>query len=403
MNKRVWGTLAVAAALWSVMDVTSSSHVSAAAVTIPAGEQGIIQAPVRVRISPSMEGDTLSFLSQGDKVTVLEKTVNQWYKVKTADGTIGYTSISEKYILPVGKAGVSVSGASSTASRAVAVPSAATSTNGASSATSTAGQAVATIQSAVNLRSEPANTGAILGLLSPGQQVKLLDTSNKYWFKIATDAGVTGYVGASDKFIKAGIVPVATHASSVNVNSGSGQNVAVPAFSAATVPAYQPVVMREEGIYRGRDVDTAIEQMISTGMTYLGTPYEYGSDRNSTATFDCSAFTQRIFLESMGLLLPGDSRSQGNWVRQNSQPVLDISELKRGDLVFFRDYAVPAGDGLIQPDPFSQTITHVAVYLGDSRLLHTFSVAAGGVKVTDFSQSWQDRFLYGGSVVDRVL
>lgn len=74
--------------------------------------------------------------------------------------------------------------------------------------------------------------------------------------------------------------------------------------------------------------------MIQTGMKYLGTPYEFGSDRNQTNTFDCSAFTRQIFKEGAGIVLPMDSRQQGAWVKQNSQAVYDIDGLKRGDLVF---------------------------------------------------------------------
>src|SRR5262245_39932339 len=33
-----------------------------------------------------------------------------------------------------------------------------------------------------------------------------------------------------------------------------------------------------------------IEKVIADGMKYLGTPYEFGSDRSTSKTFDCSDF-----------------------------------------------------------------------------------------------------------------
>ncbi|MNH42737.1 hypothetical protein D3C79_1044980 [compost metagenome] len=34
-----------------------------------------------------------------------------------------------------------------------------------------------------------------------------------------------------------------------------------------------------------------IEKSISIGKKYMGTPYEFGSNRSTTRTFDCSDFT----------------------------------------------------------------------------------------------------------------
>ncbi|MNJ57643.1 hypothetical protein D3C77_532410 [compost metagenome] len=47
----------------------------------------------------------------------------------------------------------------------------------------------------------------------------------------------------------------------------------------------------------------------------------------------------------------------------------------------------------------SQRITHVAMYIGDGKLLHTYSVKSGGVRIDQFDGSWEHRFLFGGSVL----
>lgn len=134
-------------------------------------------------------------------------------------------------------------------------------------------------------------------------------------------------------------------------------------------------------------------------MKYLGTPYEFGSSRSNTSTFDCSDFIRQMFKDAINLTLPADSRQQGSWVRENSTAVTDISSLKRGDLMFFMDYKGSSASAYAGVDRFAERISHVAMYLGDGKILHTYSVSSGGVRVDNLSASWTNRFLYGGSVI----
>lgn len=104
-------------------------------------------------------------------------------------------------------------------------------------------------------------------------------------------------------------------------------------------------------------------------------------------------------MDALNLKLPADSRQQGDWIKQNSTVVTDISGLKRGDLMFFMDYKGTSTAAYAGIDKSTARITHVAMYLGDGQLLHTYSVTSGGVKVDKLSASWMNRFLYGGSVI----
>jgi cell wall-associated NlpC family hydrolase len=334
-------------------------------------------------------------MKQGEAVTVLEKTNSYWYKIKTSDGVTGYTSSSDKYI-KVGATSVAAAVTPSASRKTEASESAknvsasfknVSTKEAPASVNSSAGQTKATIQTSVRLRAEASTSSEVLGYMNTGDVVTITDSSNAYWFKITTADGTVGYVSSSPQYIRIGegvVVqqPVASSAASAS------DTTALPAVASPASTVSLP----------SGDAAAAIEQVIDTGMTYLGTPYEYGSDRNSTATFDCSAFTRQIFRQAVGIQLPADSRSQGEWIKQNSQPNTDMTTLKRGDLLFFTNYNASSG-AYTSLDNSSQTITHVAVYLGDNKLLHTFSVAAGGVKVTDFSKPWQDRFLFGGSVI----
>lgn len=389
------GMLMTSAALLAAIHVAPGQVDAAASTTASAGQKAVIQAAVKLRSGPSTTGDVVSFMKQGEAVTVLEKTNNYWYKVKTSDGVTGYTSSSDKYI-KVGATSVAAAATPPVSRKTEASESAKTvsasvknvSTKEASaSVNSSAGQTKATIQTSVRLRAEASTSSEVLGYMNTGDVVTITDSSNAYWFKVTTADGTVGYVSSSPQYIRIGEGVVVQQAVA---------SAAAPASDTTALPAVASPVSTVS--LSSGDAAAAIEQVIDTGMTYLGTPYEYGSDRNSTATFDCSAFTRQIFRQAVGIQLPADSRSQGEWIKQNSQPNTDMTTLKRGDLLFFTNYNASSG-AYTSLDNSSQTITHVAVYLGDNKLLHTFSVAAGGVKVTDFSKPWQDRFLFGGSVI----
>ena len=59
-----------------------------------------------------------------------------------------------------------------------------------------------------------------------------------------------------------------------------------------------------------------IEAVIAAGKVYLGTPYEFGSERNDTTTFDCSDFVQTMFWDALHFSLPSDSAAQGTMLNR---------------------------------------------------------------------------------------
>ncbi|AET61285.1 cell wall-associated hydrolase (invasion-associated protein) [Paenibacillus terrae HPL-003] len=109
-------------------------------------------------------------------------------------------------------------------------------------------------------------------------------------------------------------------------------------------------------------VSTA-DQIISTGSQFMGVRYQHGAPAGNTSSFDCSSFTQYVFGQN-GIKLPRSSRQQstvGTFVPR--------SQLQKGDLVFFYS-----------------PIHHVAIYMGDGKILHTFG--KGGVTITDLNSGW---------------
>lgn len=243
------------------------------------------------------------------------------------------------------------------------------------------------IQATVRLRDKPSMSSEVVGYLKNGEKVTILDKSTVYFYKVKTSSGQVGYTSSADKYITLAEDGAPGTESGSGSSSESGSSNKPDHDSGTVTPA------------PGTNVSAAIEQMIQTGIKYLGTPYEYGSDRNQTNTFDCSAFTRQIFKEGANITLPMDSRQQGTWVKENSKAVYNPDQLKRGDLVFFMSYKGSGASAYAGVNKDQERITHVAVYLGDNKLLHTYSTEAGGVVVTDFSNSWKLRFLYGGSVI----
>lgn len=114
------------------------------------------------------------------------------------------------------------------------------------------------------------------------------------------------------------------------------------------------------------------EQIIATGMKYLGVKYQYGAPAGVTYAFDCSSFTQYIF-KKHGIELPRTSKSQASKGEKVAK-----KDLKEGDLVFFKS-------------PNSSKINHVAVYIGNNKILHASGKAVKISKLT--SSYWKQNYV----------
>lgn len=88
----------------------------------------------------------------------------------------------------------------------------------------------------------------------------------------------------------------------------------------------------------------------------LGTPYLWGGA--SVKGVDCSGFTRTSFLMN-GLLLPRDAGAQ---VKIGKALPLEMESWSKGDLLFF---------GTEPKDGRPARITHVAIYLGDGKIIHS--------------------------------
>ncbi|WP_424768382.1 C40 family peptidase [Paenibacillus sp. sgz302251] len=113
------------------------------------------------------------------------------------------------------------------------------------------------------------------------------------------------------------------------------------------------------------------DNIIATGKQFLGVSYKFGAKSGQTSAFDCSSFTQFVFMQN-GISIPRSSRQQSN-----VGTFVPRDQLQAGDLIF----SDTNRDGVIN---------HVSIYMGNGQLLHTYRVGIG-VTISKFSGSTWDR------------
>lgn len=139
------------------------------------------------------------------------------------------------------------------------------------------------------------------------------------------------------------------------------------------------------------------DKLINAGLKYLGTPYEYGSSRSNTNTFDCSDFVRQVYLDGVGLDIGrGGATSHYKYLKSIGAEIkTDWRDLKVGDIMFFMSYRGTAKSNYTDN---RDSIGHNGIYMGDGKVLHTYSKDSGGVRIDSIvNRHWEFRFIGGGS------
>jgi cell wall-associated NlpC family hydrolase len=108
----------------------------------------------------------------------------------------------------------------------------------------------------------------------------------------------------------------------------------------------------------------------------IGARYCWGGTRRC---FDCSGLTYRVYRDH-GAALPRSTRQQ--WrarFRDGWGTILTRPDLRRGDLVFFHN-------------TYRDGISHVAIYIGQSRFVH----AGDRVEIDSFATRYWRRHFHAG-------
>jgi cell wall-associated NlpC family hydrolase len=130
-------------------------------------------------------------------------------------------------------------------------------------------------------------------------------------------------------------------------------------------------------------VGASAARVLATGDRYRGVRYAYGGTKPGVG-FDCSGFVQYVFGRH-GVSLPRTSRQQAS-AGQALPPAL--TALRPGDLMLFSS----EGRG----------VDHVAIYVGDNRIIHS-SAGAGRVVYDDLSTPRGRWYLARHTTSRRVL
>jgi cell wall-associated NlpC family hydrolase len=113
-------------------------------------------------------------------------------------------------------------------------------------------------------------------------------------------------------------------------------------------------------------------EIIFYALSLVGIDYRWGGSSPQTG-FDCSGLVSHVYRQIAGMVLPRDSYAMARL----GTPI-SLDELRPGDLVFFNTMRRP--------------FSHVGIYLGDKRFVHSPSTGKS-VNVVDMTESyWAKRY-----------
>ena len=108
-------------------------------------------------------------------------------------------------------------------------------------------------------------------------------------------------------------------------------------------------------------------------LSLIGTPYKAGGTDPAKGT-DCSGFVRHVYKESAGIDLPHNAKAMSQ-----TSASIGKEQLKPGDLVFFNTLKKP--------------FSHVGIYAGDGKFVHSTSSHTKRVEVSDLNQKyWAQHF-----------
>jgi len=114
----------------------------------------------------------------------------------------------------------------------------------------------------------------------------------------------------------------------------------------------------------------------------VGTPYRWGGNTPESG-FDCSGLVVYVFREAAGLVLPRSATTMSEIAR----PAVRESELRPGDLVFFRERN-------------GRKVGHVGIYVGEGRFVHAPN-EGGSVRLDRLETAyWHEHYAGARRVID---
>lgn len=315
------------------------SFVNADFISIYQTDATCIAESVNVRTAPSTDSKILGVAKKGQVFVTTGKS-DDWYQIKF-NGATGY--IYKDYMQ---------GSLLKYLANAPAAPPATTSDKTTAAAISSGvsdniyGVVDAT---SLNMRESADGNSKVLKALPDGYYLTL----NGYkdgWIEVTDDSDTRGFVKAEYIILKSGKKP---------------ENQAAKAI-------ISPIEYKNDGPVKASDVIEYAEQ-------FLGTPYVWGGT-SLTSGVDCSGFVYSVF-KDFGIELNRTSRdmyTQGTAVSKE--------ELEPADLIFFNSGGESA-------------ISHVAMYIGDGKYIHSTNGSGNGVVISSLDDAYSVKTYVGAKRV----
>ena len=111
---------------------------------------------------------------------------------------------------------------------------------------------------------------------------------------------------------------------------------------------------------------TGGQEVAELAMTKIGCQYSQDK-RYQEGYYDCSSLVQRLYKEA-GITLPATASTQGKYCYDNAM-IINKKQLKPGDLIFYS----------YEENGEFRNISHVAIYVGDGKMVHAANPSRGVV------------------------
>ena len=159
---------------------------------------------------------------------------------------------------------------------------------------------------------------------------------------------------------------------------------ATAAWSYEAIPAQAPQSKAQRALSTLQDmadhVTSKTSDLAVEAMSMLGIKYRYGGNTPETG-LDCSGLVRYVFKAALGTDLP---RTAAEISRVGEK--IDSHDLQPGDLVFY--------------NTLRRGFSHVGIYLGDSKFIHSPS-AGGEVRIESMDIAyWKKRFVGARRIVE---
>ncbi len=308
------------------------SFVNAQFISIYQTDATCIEQSVNVRSEPSTSSSVLGVAKKG-QVFVTTGKCGDWYQIKF-NGSTGYIY------------GDYMQGSLLQYLASVQVDTPAKATASSSPITGSTDNVYAVVEAtSLNMRAEADGNSTVLKALPDGYFL----TVNGYkdgWIEVTDDSDTKGFVRAEYIAIKNGKKP----------------------SNAATTAVITPIEYHNNGPVQAADV-------IEYSKQFIGTPYVWGGT-SLTAGVDCSGFVYSVY-NNFGIKLNRTSRdmfTQGTPIEKE--------DLAPADLIFFNS----GGDS---------AISHVAMYIGDGKYIHSTNGSGNGVVISSLDDAYSVKTYVG--------